>query len=269
MVGRSESLMKYSRRDFLMMGSAASTLWLTGCGGGGSADGMPTAKASVCTADPIPAYVDPSFQINFSNAVALPNADLPFISYWDSARVSVPMFGCTNQLVENVEGSNQELFISVVQVLTAAQTCTTSLIRTLRLHLSMHHDYVPTATTGHSITGSDPSVPNDPNAQYAYGDPTNPGVGQRFFNGELIVTAPTGADGANSWAYQITGGTVQIGSGYNGVQAPLTLTNVVATAAAAGGGNNAAFNAGGRVQMDGSVIVFFDALNGFVSQRTT
>lgn len=247
--------MNISRRDLLLSGSAASTLWLTGCGGGGSADGAPkpstgTGNTSGSCAVRVSEGVDTpanstGYFLAFSNTTAFQSPNTKMVV--DMALINDFVFGCTNQITTGSEGPFQELFVSFIQYLPMATTgYSTDLVRNLRLHLSIPHDM-----SGETI------FPGD---TFNVGDPTNPG-GCYVFSGTMIVSAPAAADGANSWAYEITSGTVQILDqlnlfGLGGVK----LNNVVATAAAAGNGNNAAFSAGGQLQMNGLMPVVFEAL---------
>lgn len=234
--------MSITRREFLIAGSATSTLWLTGCGGGGSADGAPKAKAAVpgvCTAE---ASTTPSLNIAFSNVSgAFPSSSVPM-----TPTEQLKIMGCTNPLVAGVEGSVQELFVDVVQRLSGSgcdsTTGASELIRSLSLHLAIPRD--PSDSTSLDTA---PMVFN-------YGDPTDTAV--RAFGGLLVVNDP---DSSQNWAYQITGGTVEItafgGLGLGIVQ--LKLTNVVASAMAAGSAKN---NGSGTLALNGEIKLTFEFL---------
>lgn len=238
--------MLISRRDFFMAGSAASALLLTGCGGGGSADGAPkTTKSNAC------ATLTSPYTVLFSNAVSFANSDLPLILPDDMQNLYL---GCSNQIVSGSEGLLQEMFVSFIQIVSAAQSCSKGYIRTLRLHLS-----IPQDTSGNQVAIGD---------VFYLGDPTNPGSG-KVFSGEIILTDPAAADGQNSWAYQIVGGSLQVTNEYNPIGVlPLQMTNVVAKAANAGSGNNQAYASGGQVEMNGVLPVLFEALTTYVDGTT-
>lgn len=241
--------MSFSRRDFLLAGSAASTLWLTGCGGGGSADGAPKPGTSVgggggstATCSLTQATLDaPALaeqKIVFSNATGFADAGKDFI--FDST-VQNLYNGTTNQFVTGSEGFLQELFVSYMQPLPASQTASNKLLlRNLRLHLSIPHD-----TSGDTLQSG---------YTFNVGDPTSAKACE-LFSGSLIVTDPT-ATTNSTWAYQIVSGTVQIVGPFSPLSGYLKLNNVVATAAAAGVGSG--INAAGssdRVEMNGYVLL--------------
>ncbi|WP_374594433.1 hypothetical protein [Aquabacterium sp.] len=242
--------MTISRRDFLLAGSALSTLWLTGCGGGASAGGQPTATTAAAVGSCIATSVTNAtaghgdYAVTFSNTTAFAHADIPLMLV---SAVGERFMGCTNQIVIGVESPDQELTLCFVQTLTDAQTCNGNIVRALRLHLSIPHDASSTTLLlGDTFTWA--------------ADSANPTGGQKLFSGELIVTDPQADDGNNCAAYQITGGTLvldELGLG----TATLRLTNVTATAAAAGSGNNAAYASGGQVQMDGTLGLMFESLS--------
>lgn len=236
--------MLISRRDLFMAGSTASALLLTGCGGGGSADGAP--KKTSATSSNACATLDYKYKVLFSNAVSFPNSDLPLV-----VEDGLNLYGgCSNQIVSGSEGFIQELFVSVVQIVSAAQSCSKGYIRTLRLHLSIPHD-----TSGTTIDVGD---------VFYLGDPTNPGS-SKLFSGEMILTDPAAPDGQNSWAYEIMGGSLEVTSDVIPFSVyTLKLSNVVAKAANAGSGNNLAYAGGGQVEMNGELVVLYEALTTYV-----
>lgn len=249
--------MSFSRRDFLMAGSAFSTVWLAGCGGGGSASGAPkvssgggTPPAATCNAsrattgigDPDPAQL----KVMFSHAVGMSDVGLDLTI---DPVLSNTIYGCTNQSVYGVEGLSQELFVSAVQMLPASQTSIgRALIRNLRMHLSIPHD-----TSGTVFQQGDTFTVGDPTSTHAC----------YVFNGTLLVTDPSAATNG-SWAYQIVSGVVEI----VGVVTTLKLSNVVATAAAAGVG--AGVNAAGapdQIEMNGYLPVLTEYLTLPLAKR--
>lgn len=244
-----------SRRTFLLAGSASTALWLTGCGGGGSADSAPWNQTSAtsptvstsCTAATVDAIN--GYEIAFTGAIALPNASIPL----SMVSAASEIFAGTTNAISSSEGLEKELFISFIQPLTAAQTCSTAMVRTLRLHLS-----IPQDTTADTI---------EPGDVFAWGDPTSPGS-SKVFTGELIVTDPSADDGANCWAYKIMSGTITVVA-FDGLSsAQLELSNVVATASLAGSANNAAYAGGGQFSMNGQIVVPVEPLLSVINVDT-
>lgn len=244
--------MVISRRDFLLTGSAISTLWLAGCGGGGSASGAPKAggttgpTAGACTFQTTSGSgaIDPAnLGINFTTTSAFPHAATPLVPV-DAPNAPTYM-ACSNPILENEEGIKQEFFVNLID------TPEPNVVRSLRLHLAIPKSYQ---------TGSDA-----PQIKVGYvfrvGDPSSASNCSEVFSGVLVVNNL--ATGKN-WAYQVTAGTVEVlDDGYGLVfTTPIKLTGVVATATTER--NN---QASGTVQMDGAIDVNAELLTGVIAQQ--
>lgn len=258
--------MSFSRRNFLLAGSALSTLWLTGCGGGASAGGEPkpaaetaatsTGSCGAMTATDNPTYTSFTSAIRFTDFTQTALNVAPFFLTTAGSSVVasdlipsqgvVPVMGASNPYGSGLPQDNtQEMFVSVVQTVNASSTALAA-VRTLRLHLA-----IPPDATNNSML--------HPGYTFEVGDPTNATCA--VFDGLLVVNDPAADDGSNNWAFQIVSGQVKILYFDGFASIGLQLTNVVASAAAAGTGNNSGLDS---VTMNGQVLLAFDLIGDVI-----
>lgn len=263
--------MNFSRRDFLLAGSALSTLWLAGCGGGASASGEPkpttagavttsTGSCGVMTAADNQWDSSSTPAISFTNFTPAALSVAPFFLTSNGSSVVAsdlvptldvtPYMGSSNPYGNGLPQDNtQEMFVSIVQTVNASSTALAA-VRALRLHLA-----IPPDATNNTLL--------QPGYTFEVGDPTNATCA--VFDGLLVVNDPAADDGSNNWAFQIVSGQVKI-LYFDGLASiALQLTDVVASADAAGTGNNSAV---GSVTMNGKVLLAFDLIGDVIGVVT-